>query len=458
MKKLAASIALATLLTSAAMADVHIGLEGDANLNIGNARNKDGDGTSIQATVGRDWRDSNGIRTKLITNASNEYVGGEFIFCRDSSIGGDTNFVPAKDDEKDKEKVTGVRHEGGDLAWIDGAKIWWTPIKQFKLWVGQGTHDDIRGNAGYGANGFCTPLNAGEYKDGWTFIGQGVRGVSVGVFPIEGLSLYGSWEIPMGREREYRYDWDNGDNTFRSEPQNIFGRQAKYCAAYEINGIGAVKVGIDECVPNAHDKDGHFKSQNVISASFELKAVENLYAAIGAFIPTVQYSCDSDGKTTGSFKAGEWYGYNRNAFNRINAYARYTISDGFNIHAKVGTILNSPDIKDNNGTWSEKDGQLGFYVGAGLDYPIMDTVNLNLNTSYANGIYIWGSSADHMDCFDFAVTIAKEFPNCCVSAGVVGSTTNKDTHAMYDPSYQKSNGETEYPFSWGVPLHIAFWF
>ena len=180
MKKLAASMALATLLTSAAMADVHIGLEGDANLNIGNARNKKGDGTSIQATVGRDWRDSNGIRTKLITNASNEYVGGEFIFCRDSSIGGDTNFVPAKDDKDDKEKVTGVRHEGGDLAWIDGAKIWWTPIKQFKLWVGQGTHDDIRGNAGYGANGFCTPLNAGEYKDGWTFIGQGVHGVSDG--------------------------------------------------------------------------------------------------------------------------------------------------------------------------------------------------------------------------------------------------------------------------------------
>ncbi len=470
MKKLVASAAVAALLGSVAMADVHVGLEGDANLNIGNARNKDNDGTSVQATVGRDWRDSNGIRTKLITNASNEYVGGEFIFCRDSSIGGDTNFVA----DKEGDNVKGVKHEGGDLAWIDGAKIWWTPVEQFKLWVGQGTHDDIRGNAGYGANGFCTPLNAGEYKDGWTFMGQGVRGVSVGVFPVKGLSLYGSWEVPMGRERDYRYDWDNGDKSFRSEPQNIFGRQAKYCAAYEIEGIGAVKVGLDECVPSAKDKDGNYKSQNIISASVEVKAVDNFFFAVGAFIPTVQYSCDNERKTTGSFNPDEWYGHNRNAFNRINAYARYTISDGFNIHAKVGTLLNSPDVDRTSGekVWKEKDGQFGFYVGAGVDYPIMDTVKLNLNTSYANGIYLWNSSAKHMDCFDVALTVAKEFPNCCVSVGFAGSTTTRienknedgslstrhDVHAMYDTTYKNSNGELVCPFNWGVPLHIAFWF
>lgn len=188
----------------------------------------------------------------------------------------------------------------------------------------------------------------------------------------------------------------------------------------------------------------------------------------------MQYSCDSDGKTTGSFNPDEWYGYNRNAFNRINAYARYTISDGFNIHAKVGTLLNSPDVDRTSGekVWKEKDGQFGFYVGAGVDYPIMDTVKLNLNTSYANGIYLWNSSAKHMDCFDVALTVAKEFPNCCVSVGFAGSTTTRienknengslstrhDVHAMYDTTYKNSNGELVCPFNWGVPLHIAFWF
>ena len=452
MKKLVATAAVAAMLGSAAFADVSVGAWGKAVVGIGNGTKASGDGTDVVISNTQAWG-GNGPRS-----------GITFSGDHDGTIG----------------FTAQAFWNGADFGIGDCAYLWYQPLEQLKVWVGKDNcGNPLRGDACYGTwDMYRVGTMAGAYHEGWTFMGQSSTGAAIGVFPIEGLSFYASMDYP------YRDDLYSGSTTYKTKADGttvyafgdgyldknlnyydaddveessssklnknlaeVLGRSSKFSLAYDIEGVGAIKLGLEEKGKVATNKDGEAKDQNIISASFELKAVENLTFNVGAFIPMVQYAKkgDSDASAAGS-DISEMY-----SFNRVNAYVKYGVMDGFNVHAQFGTKLNAPDVKK-----EKADGQLGFLVAGGVDYKIMDDLTLYADAGYANGVYMKNTTEDKSDCVNFGLGVTKDYgEGCSVSAGFVGATNG---YGMYSTEYKKDNGDTEKAFSWGIPLVITYSF
>jgi hypothetical protein len=434
MKKLVATAAVAAMLGSAAFADVSVGAWGKAVTGIGNATNGKGDGTDVQISNMQAWGD-NGPRNGITFSGDHD---GTIGFTAQAFWNG---------------------YSGVDVG--DAAYLWYQPLEQLKVWVGKDNcGNPLRGDACYGMWDIKrVGTMDGGYHEGWTFMGQACDGAAIGVFPIEGLSFYASLGYPVQGSKAK----DPRDGNYNSNLANVLGRQAKYSLAYDIEGVGAVKLGLEEkgkVVEKTTEDGKEYKDQNIISASFELKAVENLTFNVGAFIPMVQYKAsDSEWVETQYYDndSQSWEFDKSSNFNRINAYVKYGAAEGLNLHAQFGVKLNCPDLKDDATSdygIKAKDGQLGFLVAGGVDYKIMDDLTLYANAGYANGIYKSLSSEDHSDVLDFGIGVTKDYgEGCSVSAGFVGATNGV---GMYDATY--TDGEKKYPFSWGIPLVITYSF
>ena len=440
MKKLVAGAAVAALLGSAAFADVSVGAWGRAVTGIGNATNGDSDGTDVQISNMQSWGD-NGPRNGITFEGDHDGVIG---FNAEAFLNGTSGWSVG-----------------------DNAHVWYQPIEQLRVAIGLMDYNPLRSSAIYGLWDMKRVGTEGN-KEPWTFMGQSATGAVVSVFPIEGLQFHASLNYPMqgSKVKSYGkgYSVDPDDTTYTSNLANVMGRQSSYALAYAIGGeepIATIKVGLQELgrVVVKKDSDGtEYKDQNIINAAVDLQPMENLFISVGAFIPTVQYkmSDDSSTYTANGWKTASDVDYT-NSFNRINAYLKFGAMEGLNIHARVGTKLNCPDLKeDDNGNIKEKDGQFGFLVGAGVDYALMDDLTLYADFGYANGIYWSCSTADNTDCLDFGIGVTKDYgEGCSVSAGFVGATNG---NGMYDTTYTDDNGDTQYPFSWGIPLVITYSF
>ena len=55
---------------------------------------------------------------------------------------------------------------------------------------------------------------------------------------------------------------------------------------------------------------------------------------------------------------------------------------------------------------------------------------------------------------NFGIGVQKDYEGCSVSAGFVGATNGT---GMYKTTYT-DNGDTKYPFSWGIPLRVSYSF
>ena len=422
MKKLVAGAAVAALLGSAAFAEVSVGAWGRAVAGIGNATNSDNDGTDTIISNTQSWG-GNGPRFGITFSGDHDGVVG---FSAQAFLNGSDGWAV------------------GDVA-----TVWYAPIEQLKVWLGRDNcGNPLRGDACYGTwDLYRVGTMAGDYHEGWTFQGQASTGAAIGVFPIEGLSFYASLNYPY-RSSALSYSDSTGNN---QNVGNVLGRNwSKYSLAYDIEGVGTIKAGV-ECQGLVKNKKGEYKdNQNVVNVAFDLKAMEEtFFFSVGAFIPTVQKyainSIDNDDNT----------GYiEESVGNRVNAYARITPMEGLNIHVqggvKIGTWKKGNEDKD-----YEKDGQLGFLVAGGVDYKLMEDLTLYADVGFANGIYMKNSDADNTDCLNFGVGVTKDYgEGCSVSAGFVGATNG---NGMYTTTY-KDGTDTKYPFSWGIPLVITYSF
>ncbi len=127
------------------------------------------------------------------------------------------------------------------------------------------------------------------------------------------------------------------------------------------------------------------------------------------------------------------------------------------MHLRGGVKIGARDDKeDTSNKWGTKakDSSLGFLVGGGVDFALMEDLTLYADVGYANGIYLNNTSADHSDCLDFGIGVTKSYDACSVSAGFVGATNG---YGMYNTTYT-DNGDTKYPFSWGIPLRVSYSF
>lgn len=436
MKKLVATAAVAAMLGSAAFADVHVGLNGQNVWAIGNSTDTGNDNSSeVMMTNATPWH-GDGTRNQISVEASNENFGGKFAY----NHNGDAN--------------TGI-----DCGWL-----WYSPVEQFKIWAGKGTGDNIRGDACYSTWDLFrvgTMDNGDNRHEAFTFQGQDSTGAKIGVFPIEGLQIYASLNYPCWNDR----DADAGDiGDSENKLTNILGRQSKYALAYAIGGdegIATVKLGLDTTAGRVATGDElDIKDQNILNIAADIKPMDNLFISFGAFIPTVQkYYATAD--DVADIEAGDYTSLvldedgkpiEKSVGNKVNLYARFGATEELTIHAQVGTKIGTYLI-DKDGK-NKKDGQFGIFVAGGVDYKLADDLKLFADVGYADGIYLSNKNADNTDCMNFGIGVQKDYEGCSVSAGFVGATNGT---GMYKTTYT-DNGDTKYPFSWGIPLRVSYSF
>lgn len=287
-----------------------------------------------------------------------------------------------------------------DLA-VDGAKrlsigenahIWVTPAECVRLAAGHMNLHELRGDACFGMwNWYRLGAVRKTSQEGWTFPGIfDTDGVNIILYPTAGLTMGAA--IPLA---------GLGQNTKAATLAETYGRAAKYGMAYSVAGIGTVKTGISTAPLKRSDDDV------TLYAALDLTAMKNLYASVGAEIPT-------DGREI-----------------KANAYGRYR-ADAMTLHAIVGTKFNSADKK--------KDDYSGFGItfGAGADYNFENGSGIFADIRYANNIYYSATSAGEKDALTFGFGAHKGF-----SGGKFGIAFEGTTNGGF------YNNEA---FGWGIPV------
>ena len=431
MKKLVATAAAAALLGTAAFAaDVKIGGCGRGVWLTGNGVNEEKDGNDIYTSATKSWGGT-GPRVGMNFSVETENIG---VF---------TEFHAEEQQFSDY-------------------RIWWSPVEQLKVFFGTNPNH-FRGDAVYGMwdiyrtgtvdrswkyDGRLDYGSAQQQEEGWTFMSHSCKGTQILVTPIEGLKLVAALEYPLSKDNvPWKHNWEKNEHEYNgasANVKNVLGRQSKFAAAYDIEGVGTVKLGLDE-KGQATVKDGEKKAQNILNVAFDLTSVENLKLSVGAFVPLVQKtvakSVDSNGEEIG------WG-------NQVNLFAKYK-ADALTISGRVGTIIGTYDQKVKVGETSgieSTSGAFGFLVGAGLEYAIADGLSVIGEVDYANGIYANRSSADHMDVLDFGVAVSKSYANGKIVAGFEGTTNNGNAPVC---AYETEKADQ---LGWCVPICFEYWF
>ena len=352
----------------------------------------------------------------------------------------------------------------------DNAYIWIKPLEMVKLSVGKMDDGTAATGAGFGLWDWdrlgCVNNGAG---DGWTF-GKYFQnnGVNVQVTPIEGLLV--GLAVPLKlNEKEHEVatitkDDDSTENYQVGTLEDAWLNSA-FVVAYDIQQVGTVKAALklhhvdsktkyiwneDEGPELDFDDDGNFtgkfktettaeyykdkdkkdvKTWCNIAAAFDLVSVENLFASVGVEIPTLN---------TKPILA--------------NAYACYGVSEQLAIHALLGTQINKKDEKESAKKDKYETG-LGFNVGVGVDFSLEESILLQADVRYANGVYMASTSADNKDNLTLGVGAAKLFSNGSLGIAFEGSTNG---YGRY--SYEKEKDGSCKAFAWEIPVRFQYSF
>lgn len=308
----------------------------------------------------------------------------------------------------------------------DNALIWVKPIEQIKIVAGKKDQNELRGDAAFGLWNWDRIGAAGAMGlEGWTFpdVFDG-NGVAVIAYPVDGLTVGAG--IPLSLEGT------------GATLENTYAHNAKYAAAYAIDGIGTIKAAY-MTKATAKDKDGKDKDYGVIAAAFDLTMVDGLYASVGAQIPTAHvFTLD----ITDPMKPKV-----TDVPTVVNAYARYSL-DALAVHLAVGTKLNTFDKKKvMEGDDAASDGQVGFAIGAGADYSLDNGIGFFGDVRYANGIYMANTSADKSDCLTLGLGVEKNFSNGKIGIAFEGATNGNGRYTYEDNA-----------FAWEIPVKVEYSF
>lgn len=314
---------------------------------------------------------------------------------------------------------------GSAISMGDNAYIEVRPGDWAALTLGKMDKNETRGDACFGMWNWDRIGVVGAYSQEGFIFGDlsdaNGFGLSARLYPIEGLTVGAG--IPLNTDK-------NGDplsvNSVKDLAEGKFSDgsaanfadtyiQGKYFVMYDIANIGKLKVGYD-------GRGNQDDAWGVINAAFDVIAVDNLYFAIGGFIPTK--GTKDDGEPV-----------------QVNAHVRYNM-DPFAFHLQFGSKINQKDDAE-----GKADGAFGFVVAGGIDWAVLDNVLLNLDVRYANGIYMKGSSADNTDCFTAGVGIAKNWSNGQLGIGFECATNG---YGRYDHDADE--------FVWTIPVKFEYSF
>ena len=330
----------------------------------------------------------------------------------------------------------------------DDAYLWVKPVDTVKVSVGKfdSPTNGLRGDFCYGSWNWLRPFNWGYDGEGLTFDGIWRQGLMVEADPIDGLHAFAV--IPMSSS------YKSAEEVYRNS-QVGFG--------YAIEGVGKLKAQFigDYSYTTKKDtgKKDKDKTTGQIGVAFDLTSVENLYVTVGARFGIA----DKDYVTNYlkmAFTAGASY--------QVSETMKFSVDGGYLQYQDDSTLRNDEAV-DNV-----------FFVGAGVDYAIMDGLSLaadvrymsnakGVNTKDADAVKNWKGYGKESDegAISFLVGVNKSVgSNGSIGIGFQGATnncglvTNDSSGIVGGKSYtagEAGNNDND-NFVWAIPVSVSVFF
>ena len=328
-----------------------------------------------------------------------------------------------------------------DISAGDRAVLWVKPVDMIKISVGKYDSPDngLRGDFCYGSWNWLRPYNWGFDGEGLTFDGIWRKGMMIEADPIEGLHAF--VVIPMA---------DANADSYYTKAEDAY-RNVQIGFGYAIDGVGKLKaqfIGDDSYTTDAEGDRDETKTTGQIGVAFDLNAVENLYVTVGARFGIADKDYRPD--------------YIKMAF---TAGASYQVSDAMKFSVDGGYIQYQDDCTVRNDEAVDN----VFFVGAGVDYTIMDGLSLAADVRYMSNVKgINTKDADAVKNFkgygkdydegaiSFLVGINKSVSsNGSLGIGFQGAT-NGCGFVQSDGKGLVANATDD--FVWAIPVSVAVWF
>ncbi|WP_296014914.1 hypothetical protein [uncultured Treponema sp.] len=331
----------------------------------------------------------------------------------------------------------------------DDAYLWVKPVDTVKISVGKfdSPTNGLRGDFCYGSWNWLRPFNWAFDGEGLTFDGVSKNGLMLEADPMEGLHAFAV--IPMSSsyasaEEVYR----NIQAGFGYAIEGVGKLKAQFIGDYSYtqkdDKLGDWYIDDDgdvvrhDTTPNAAGKKDEDKTTGKIGVAFDLTSVENLYVTVGARFGIADKDLAPD--------------YLKMAF---TAGASYQVSEQMKFSADGGYV----QYQDK---FNADDDSL-FFVGAGVDFAVMDGLNAVADVRYMSNKY--GKNGDD-GAISFLVGVNKSVSsNGSLGIGFQGATngcglvTNDGSGIVAGQSYTagEANGDSD-AFVWAIPVSVSVWF
>ena len=312
-----------------------------------------------------------------------------------------------------------------DISAGDRAVLWVKPVDMIKISVGKYDSPDngLRGDFCYGSWNWLRPYNWGFDGEGLTFDGIWRKGMMIEADPIEGLHAF--VVIPME---------DANADSYYTKAEDAY-RNVQIGFGYAIDGVGKLKaqfIGDDSYTTDAEGDRDETKTTGQIGVAFDLNAVENLYVTVGARFGIADKDY-APGYLKMAFTAGASY--------QVSDAMKFSVDGGYKQYQDK-VVGKAGDKKDNE-----------FFVGAGVDYTIMDGLNLAADVRYKNIGY--GKEGDD-GAISFLVGVNKSVSsNGSLGIGFQGATNGCGFVQSGGKGLVANEADD---FVWAIPVSIGVWF
>ena len=329
----------------------------------------------------------------------------------------------------------------------DDAYLWVKPVDTVKVSVGKfdSPTNGLRGDFTYGSWNWLRPFNWVYDGEGLTFDGIWRQGMMLEADPIEGLHAFAV--IPMSSsyksaEEVYR----NIQVGFGYAIEGVGKLKAQFIGDYDYTkktkeastyhfdtetGLGK----LDDDVP--YDKDEDAKTGQ-IGVAFDITAIENLYVTVGARFGIADKDHVPDYLKM-AFTAGASY--------QVSEQMKFSVDGGY-VQYQDKCVARDGEAVDNV-----------FFVGAGVDYAIMDGLSLAADVRYMSnakqGNPGYGKDGDD-GAISFLVGVNKSVSsNGSLGIGFQGAT-NGCGFVQSDGKGLVANEADD--FVWAIPVSVSVWF
>ena len=338
----------------------------------------------------------------------------------------------------------------------DDAYLWVKPVDTVKVSVGKfdSPTNGLRGDFTYGSWNWLRPGNWVYDGEGLTFDGIWRSGLMVEADPMDGLHAFAV--IPMSAsyksaEEVYR----NIQVGFGYAIEGVGKLKAQFIGDYsyatkdtkKTDGyIFDTKTGLakdnEVTVTGKKDKDA---TTGQIGVAFDITAIENLYVTVGARFGIADKDVVAKTRDDGN--------YLKMAF---TAGASYQVSETMKFSVDGG-------YKQFQNKFNADDDSV-FFVGAGVDFNVMDGLAAVADVRYMSNMY--GKAGDE-GAISFLVGVNKSVSsNGSLGIGFQGATNgcgfnwdkgSKGIISGKSFTAGEANGDSD-QFVWAIPVSVSVWF